>query len=70
MVEKVRNIEMEEVSREEIVAEIDREAREELGMSFDEFLAAYRSRRVPDTLVANELISLLRFAGYSRRVPA
>ncbi len=77
MVEKLENaeasftgIEVEEVSRAEVVEEIDREAREDLGMSFDEFLAAYPSGTLPDTLVTNELVSLLRFAGYKRRVQA
>ena len=45
------------------VEEVDREARESLGMSFDEFLQSYREGDLPDTLAANELVSLLRFAG-------
>jgi hypothetical protein len=61
--QNVEAIEVEEVSREEIVEEIDREARESLDMSFDEFLRAYREGDLPDTLAANELVSLLRFAG-------
>lgn len=62
--EKIEAVEVEEVSREEIVEEIEREARESLEMSFDEFLRAYREGGLPDTLVANELVSLLRFAGF------
>ncbi len=57
---------VEEVTREEIVAEIDREAKERLGMSFDEFYAEYREGKLPDTLAVNELAILLRFAGLGR----
>jgi FKBP-type peptidyl-prolyl cis-trans isomerase (trigger factor) len=61
--EEIEAVEVEEVSREQIIEEIDREARESLEMSFDEFLRAYREGDLPDTLVASELVSLLRFAG-------
>lgn len=65
MVEKVNQEQVfeEEVTREEIVAEIDREARARLGMSFDEFRRHYREGDLPDTLAVNELVILLRFAG-------
>lgn len=61
---------VEEVSREEIVAEIDREARDRLDMSFEEFLAAYEEGGLPDTLAVNELVILLRFAGLGRGTAA
>jgi len=60
---EIEAVEVEEVTREEVIEEIDREARENLEMSFDEFLRAYREGDLPDTLAANELVSLLRFAG-------
>ena len=61
--EEIEAVEVEEVSRKEIIEEIDREARESLDISFDEFLRAYREGDLPDTLATNELVSLLRFAG-------
>jgi hypothetical protein len=61
--EEIEAVEVEEVSRKEIIEEIDREARESFDISFDEFLRAYREGDLPDTLAANELVSLLRFAG-------
>lgn len=62
---EAEGVEVEEVSREEIIAEIDRQAKERLGgMSFEEFLAAYRDGALPDTLAVNELVILLRFAGF------
>lgn len=73
MAEKVNEmqaVEVEEVTREEIVEEIDREARERLGMSFDEFYEGYRNGDLPDTLAVNELVILLRFAGLGNRAPA
>ncbi len=60
---EIEAIEVEEVSREEVIEEIDHESRESLHMSFDEFLQAYREGDLPDTLAANELVTLLRFAG-------
>lgn len=54
---------VEEVTREEIVAEIEQGARDRLGMSYEEFLAAYKGGGLPDTLAANELVILSRFAG-------
>ncbi len=60
---EIEAIEVEEVSREEVIEEIDRESRESLDMSYDEFLEAYRDGDLPDTLAANELVILLRFAG-------
>ena len=61
---------VEEVTREEIVAEIERGARDRLGMSYEEFLAAYEEGGLPDTLAANELVILLRFAGLGRTTAA
>lgn len=49
-------VEVEEVSRKEIIEEIDREARERLGMSFDRFYECYRNGDLPDTLAVNELV--------------
>jgi len=70
MAEKVDNAQsvdgIEEVTREEIVAEIDREAKRRLGMTFEEFYAEYREGNLPDTLAVNELTILLRFAGLGR----
>ena len=60
---EIEAVEVEEVSQEQIIEEIDREARESLGMSFDEFLQAYHEGELPDTLAVNELVTLLRFAG-------
>ena len=73
MAEKVDttlDIEIEETTQEEIVAEIDREAHERLHMSFNSFLEAYRSGDLPDTLAVNELIILLRFAGFGKGAAA
>jgi len=59
-----------EVSEEDLVAEIDREARERLNMSFEDFVNAYREGSLPDTLAVNELVILLRFAGFGHSIPA
>lgn len=59
---EIEAVEVEEVSQEQIIEEIDREARESLDMSFDEFLQAYREGDLPDTFAVNELVTLLRFA--------
>lgn len=61
---------VEEVSREEIVAEIDREAKGRLGMTFEEFRSAYEEGGLPDTLAVNELMILMRFAGLGRGTTA
>ena len=61
---------VEEVGREEIVAEIDREAKGRLGMTFEEFRAAYEGGGLPDTLAVNELLILMRFAGLGRGAAA
>jgi hypothetical protein len=68
--QEIEAVEVEEVSREEVVEEINREARENLGMTFDEFLRAYREGNLPDTLAVNELVTLLRFAGLEEGVSA
>jgi hypothetical protein len=60
---EIEAVEVEEVSQEQIIEEIDHEARESLDMSFDEFLQAYQEGDLPDTLAVNELVTLLRFAG-------
>lgn len=61
-IDEMPAVEVEEASQKQIIEEIDREARESLDMSFDEFLQAYREGYLPDTLVVNELVTLLRFA--------
>ena len=48
--------------------QIAREAKEYLGMSYEEFVEAYRQGTLPDELAANELAMLLRFVEYSSRV--
>jgi hypothetical protein len=68
--EEIEAVEVEEVSRGEMIGEIDREARERLGMSFDQFYECYRNGDLPDTLVVNELVILLRFAGLGDRASA
>ena len=68
--EEIEAVEVEEVSREEMIEEIDREARERLGVSFDQFYERYRNGDLPDTLVVNELVILLRFAGLGDRASA
>lgn len=68
--EEIKAVEVEEVSREEMIEEIDREARGRLGMSFDRFYECYRSGDLPDTLAVNELVILLRFAGLGDRASA
>ena len=60
---EIETVEVEEVSQEQIIEEIDHESRESLDMSFDEFLQACREGDLPDTLAVNELVTLLRFAG-------
>jgi hypothetical protein len=47
-----------ELSREEIVARIDREARRRLGMSAEELLQAYREGRLKDCGTVADLLSL------------
>jgi hypothetical protein len=68
--QEIEAVEVEEVSCEEVIAEIDREARESLGVTFDGFLQAYRAGDLPDTLAVNELVTLLRFAGLEEGVSA
>ena len=59
---EIEAVEVEEVSQKQIIEEIDREARESLAVSFDEFLQAYCEGDLPDTLAVNELVTLSRFA--------
>ena len=68
--EEIEAFEVEEVAWGEMIEEIDREARERLGMSFDQFYECYRNGDLPDTLVVNELVILLRFAGLGNRSSA
>ena len=63
---EIEDIEIEELSRDQAIEEIDQESRERLGMSFDEFLENYRTGNLEDTPAVNELIILLRFAGFGR----
>ena len=62
----IEDIELEELSRDEAVEEIDREARQRLDMSFGEFLENYQNGTLKDTAAVNELIILLRFDGFGR----
>lgn len=62
------HIEPLEISDEELREQIAREAKEYLGMSYEEFVEAYRQGTLPDELAANELAMLLRFVEYSSRV--
>ncbi len=49
----------EDVTSEDLFAEIDRESRRRLGMSGAEFARKYRQHELPDTLAVNELGILL-----------
>jgi hypothetical protein len=64
------SIEPLEISNDELVEEIGREAEARLGMSLSEFLEAYRMGTLPDTLAVNELVILLRFVELSGGIPA
>ncbi len=55
-----------ELSEEEIINDIDQEARERLHMSFDQFVEEYRAGTLPDTLAVNELVIMLRLVDPSR----
>jgi hypothetical protein len=57
-----------EISDEELVREIDRQAKERLGISYEEFVEAYRKGTLLDTLAVNELVILHRFVEASRSV--
>lgn len=48
-----------EISEEELLAQIGREAEERLGMSLGEFAEKYRRGELPDTSAVNELGILL-----------
>ena len=58
-----------ELSEEELVEEIDQEAHERLGISFEQFVQEYRAGTLPDTLAVNELVMMLRLVEPSR-IPA
>ncbi|CAN5817736.1 hypothetical protein BH23ACT11_BH23ACT11_23180 [soil metagenome] len=60
---------IEDVSSREIVREIDLEARERLGMTFEEFARSYREGTLEDTTATNELAILLRLVDPSE-IPA
>ena len=47
---------IEDVAPDEIVREIDLEARERLGMTFGEFVRAFRDGTLEDTTATNELV--------------
>lgn len=51
---------IEDVTSREIVQEIDQEARERLGMTFEEFVRFYKEGSLDDTTATNELVILLR----------
>ncbi len=62
MVEKYdesKPAEVVEISEEELLAQIGREAEERLGMSLIEFAEKYRRGELPDTPAVNELGILL-----------
>lgn len=60
---------IEDVTPEEVIREIDQEARARLGMTFEEFVRSYREGTLEDTTVTNELIILLRLVD-SSEIPA
>ncbi len=62
------HIEPLEISDEELREQIAQEAEEYLGMTYEEFVEAYRQGTLPDELVANELVMLLRFVEQSSRI--
>lgn len=73
--ERIRNngiesVEPIQVSDEEILEQIDREAGMRMGMESGQFAEAYRKGSLPDTLAANELAMMMRFVEISRSVPA
>ena len=53
--EQGKPAEVQRVSEEEILSEIDRETRRRLGMSGEEFAEAHRKGLLPDTPAVNEL---------------
>ena len=69
MSEQIPHIEPVEVSDEEIVEVIRREAHEYLGMTFDELVAAYQDDTLEDGLHENELAMLLYFLEVSGGIP-
>lgn len=60
---------IEDVSSREIVREIDLEARERLGMTFEEFARSYREGTLEDITATNELVILLKLVDPSE-IPA
>jgi hypothetical protein len=52
------------ISGEELRKQIACEVEEELGMTYEEFVAAHRRGDLPDELIANELAMLQRFLQY------
>jgi hypothetical protein len=64
------HIEPLEVSDEELRNGIRRAVETDLGMSFEEFIAAYDEGTLPDTLLANELAMLWHFVELSSGVQA
>jgi hypothetical protein len=57
-----------EISDAELLKEIGRESEVRLGMDLDALIGAYREGVLPDTLAANELAILLRFAELSEAI--
>lgn len=60
---------IEDATPQEIIREIDLEARERLGMTFEEFARSYREGTLEDTTATNELVILLRLVDPSE-IPA
>lgn len=62
------HIEPLQISDDKLREQIAQGAEEYLGMTYEDFVEAYRQGTLPDELVANELVMLLRFVEYSSRV--
>jgi hypothetical protein len=68
-VEMVNGVERIELTREELWAMLDREARQFLGMDAHTFVRRYREGKLEDTLAASLLIQLANFAGFAHQRP-
>ena len=64
--QNVTNVTYEEVTVEELLAEIDEEARRRLGMSGEEFIAEYRDGSLEVSLASDEIAMLVRCVDYAR----
>lgn len=68
--ESLSNIQEVQISDEEMLAEIDEQAKSRLDMEdgLQEFQEAYRNGALPDTLAANELAMMFHFVEFSGEV--